>query len=206
MDLSEEYRERMVEEQIAARGITDGRVVRAFKMVPRHLFVPEVDLATAYADSPLSIGSGQTISQPFIVAKTCELAGLNGTEKVLEIGTGSGYAAAVLSLMTEAVYTVERLEGLYIRAKNILQEQGYESVNCVHGDGYKGYEPEAPYDAILLSAAPKEIPDELLRQLKVGGRMVGPIGAGEQYLLRIVRTETGYDQSTHGAVRFVPMR
>src|SRR6056297_3479644 len=135
MDLSEQYRERMVEEQIAARGITDGRVVRTFKMVPRHLFVPEVDLATAYADSPLSIGSGQTISQPFIVAKTCELAGLNGTEKVLEIGTGSGYAAAVLSLMTEAVYTVERLEGLYIRAKNILQEQGYESVNCVHGDG-----------------------------------------------------------------------
>ncbi|MFW5711456.1 MAG: protein-L-isoaspartate(D-aspartate) O-methyltransferase [Spirochaetota bacterium] len=206
MELSEQYRERMVEEQIAARGITDGRVLRAFKLVPRHLFVPEVDPATAYADSPLSIGSGQTISQPYIVAKTCELAGLSGTEKVLEIGTGSGYAAAVLSLIAEEVYTIERLEGLHIRAKSILQKLGYDSVVCIHGDGYEGYEQEAPYDAILLSAAPKDIPDELLRQLKVGGRMVGPIGTGEQYLLRIIRTESGYDQSTHGAVRFVPMR
>lgn len=206
MGFSEQYRERMVAEQIAARGITDGRILRAFKMVPRHLFVPEVDTATAYADSPLSIGSGQTISQPFIVAKTCQLAELQGSEKVLEIGTGSGYAAAVLSLIAEEVYTIERLENLYTRAKKLLWEKGYESVTCILGNGYNGYEAEAPFDAILLSAAPKEVPGRLLRQLKVGGRMVGPIGTGEQYLLRIIRTETGYEQSTHGAVRFVPMK
>lgn len=206
MELSEQYRERMVEEQIAARGITAGRLLRAFRMVPRHLFVPEIDSATAYADSPLSIGFGQTISQPYIVAKTCELADLQGTEKVLEIGTGSGYAAAVLSLLAGEVHTIERLENLYTRARNLLQENGYESVNCIHGNGYNGYPEAAPFDAILLSAAPKEVPRELVRQLKIGGRMVGPIGAGEQYLLRIVRTETGFEQSTHGAVRFVPMR
>ncbi len=206
MDFSEQYRGRMVEEQIAARGITDGRILRAFKQVPRHLFVPEVDTATAYADSPLSIGSGQTISQPFIVAKTCELANLQGTEKVLEIGTGSGYAAAVFSLMAGEVFTIERLENLYKRSKKLLQENGYESIICIHGNGYDGYEEEAPFDAILLSAAPKEVPNELLRQLRIGGRLVGPIGTGEQYLMRIVRTESGYEQSSHGAVRFVPMR
>ena len=206
MDFSEQYRERMVEEQIAARGISDGRILRAFKQVPRHLFVPEVDTATAYSDSPLSIGSGQTISQPFIVAKTCELASLQGIEKVLEIGTGSGYAAAILSMLAGDVYTIERLENLYKRSKKLLQENGYEAITCIYGNGYDGYEEGAPFDAILLSAAPKEVPNELLRQLKIGGVMVGPIGTGEQYLVRIVRTETGYEQSTHGAVRFVPMR
>jgi protein-L-isoaspartate(D-aspartate) O-methyltransferase len=206
MDLSKQYRERMVEEQIAARGITDGRLLRAFRVVPRHLFVPEVDTATAYADSPLSIGSGQTISQPYIVAKTCELAELQGNEKVLEIGTGSGYAAALLFLLAGEVYTIERLEGLYTRARNILQENGYAGVHCIHGNGYDGYPEAAPFDAILLAAAPKEVPSELVRQLKVGGRMVGPIGTGEQYLVRLVRTEGGFEQSTHGAVRFVPMR
>ena len=206
MELSKQFRDRMVEEQIAARGITDGRLLRVFRTVPRHLFVPEVDTATAYADYPLSIGSGQTISQPFIVAKSCELAELQGSEKVLEIGTGSGYAAALLSLLADEVYTIERLESLYTRARNVLRDNGYETVNCIHGNGYEGYPDAAPFDAIILSAAPKDVPSELVQQLKVGGRMVGPIGAGEQYLMRIVRTETGFEQSTHGAVRFVPMR
>src|SRR6056297_4082104 len=139
MDLSEQYREAMVEEQIAARGITDGRILHAFKMVPRHLFIPEVDPFSAYSDSPLSIGSGQTISQPYIVAKMCELAEFRGTEKVLEIGTGSGYAAAILSLLAEEVYTIERIGLLYERALKFLDESGYSSVHCIQGNGYDGY-------------------------------------------------------------------
>ncbi len=205
MDLSIQYRERMVEEQIAARGITDGRLLRAFQTVPRHLFVPEVDIASAYRDSPLSIGCGQTISQPFIVAKTFELANLYGREKVLEIGTGSGYAAAVLSLLAKDVYTIERIESLYTRTRQIIEKAGYTSITCVYGNGYEGYKGEAPYDAIILSAAPIQIPEHLLGQLKIGGRLVGPIGTGEQYLVRVVRTVDGYEQSRHGAVRFVPM-
>jgi len=206
MDFSEQYRHRMVEDQIAARGISDARLLRAFKQVPRHRFVPEIDPATAYADSPLSIGSGQTISQPYIVAKMCELAEFRGTERALEIGTGSGYAAAILSLLAEEVYSIERIGTLYERAQKYLKENGYSSVHCIQGNGYEGYPDAAPYDVILLSAAPGKIPSELLGQLKIGGRMVGPVGTMEQYLLRILRTSTGYEQSEHGAVRFVPMR
>ncbi|MFO7729883.1 MAG: protein-L-isoaspartate(D-aspartate) O-methyltransferase [Spirochaetia bacterium] len=206
MDFSEQYRHKMVEEQIAARGISDARLLRAFTQVPRHRFVPEVDPATAYADSPLSIGSGQTISQPFIVAKMCELAELQGNERVLEIGTGSGYAAAILSLLAEEVYTIERIGLLYERARKYFEENGYSAVHCIQGNGYKGYPEAAPYDVILLSAAPSKIPTELLKQLKIGGRMVGPVGTMEQYLVRILRTSTGYEQSEHGAVRFVPMK
>lgn len=206
MDLSEQYRTAMVEEQIAARGITDGRILRAFKMVPRHLFIPEVDLLSAYSDSPLSIGSGQTISQPYIVAKMCELSDLHGNERVLEIGTGSGYAAAILSVLAEEVFTVELLSSLHNRAKKILKQHEYPSVHCIEGNGYEGYEEAAPYDVILLSAAPKEVPRNLLQQLKIGGRMVGPIGSGEQYLVKIRRDKAGYKESRHGAVRFVPMK
>ncbi len=206
MERAEQFRDIMVEEQIAARGITDGRLLHAFKLVPRHFFVPEVDPFTAYTDSPLSIGSGQTISQPYIVAKMCELSDLHGTERVLEIGTGSGYAAAVLSLLAEEVYTVERISSLYKRAKRILQENEYYSVHCIEGDGYNGYEEAAPYDVILLSAAPADVPKDLLKQLKIGGRMVGPIGSGEQYLVKVIREEQGYKSTRHGAVRFVPMK
>ena len=206
MGFTEQSRHRMVEEQIASRGINDARLLRALKQVPRHRFVPEVDPASAYADAPLSIGSGQTISQPYIVAKMCELAEFRGTEKVLEIGTGSGYAAAILSLLAEEVYTIERIGLLYERALKFLDESGYSSVHCIQGNGYDGYSEAAPYDVILLSAAPGKIPAELLEQLKIGGRMVGPIGTMEQYLVRILRTSTGYEQSEHGAVRFVPMK
>src|SRR6056297_367994 len=206
MDFSEQYRHRMVEDQIAARGISDARLLRAFKQVPRHRFVPEIDPATAYADSPLSIGSGQTISQPYIVAKMCELAEFRGTERALEIGTGSGYAAAILSFLAEEVYTLERIGVLSERAQKYLEKEGYSSVHCIQGNGYEGYPEAAPYDVILLSAAPGKVPAELLEQLKIGGRMVGPIGTMEQYLVRILRTSTGYEQSEHGSVRFVPMR
>ena len=206
MDLAEQYREKMVEEQIASRGITDGQILRAFKMVPRHLFIPEVDPLTAYSDSPLSIGSGQTISQPYIVAKMCELSDLHGNEVVLEIGTGSGYAAAVLSFLAEEVFTLELLSSLHNRAKKILQHYEYHSVHCIEGNGYEGYEAAAPYDVIFLSAARKEVPWKLLQQLKIGGRMVGPIGRGEQYLVKIQRDKSGYKESRHGAVRFVPMK
>src|SRR6056297_327772 len=206
MDFSEQYRHRMVEEQIASRGIRDARILRVFTQVPRHRFVPGIDPASAYADSPLSIGSGQTISQPYIVAKMCELAEFRGTERALEIGTGSGYAAAILSFLAEEVYSIERIGTLYERAQKYLKENGYSSVHCIQGNGYEGYPDAAPYDVILLSAAPGKIPSELLGQLKIGGRMVGPVGTMEQYLLRILRTSTGYEQSEHGAVRFVPMR
>ena len=206
MGFTEQYRQRMVEEQIASRGINDARLLRAFKQVPRHRFVSEVDPATAYADAPLSIGSGQTISQPYIVAKMCELAEFQGTEKALEIGTGSGYAAAILSLIAEEVYTIERIGLLSERAQKYLQENGYSSVHCIQGNGYEGYPEAAPYDVILLSAAPGKVPAKLLEQLKIGGRMVGPIGTMEQYLVRILRTSTGYEQSEHGSVRFVPMK
>jgi len=206
MDLSEQYREAMVEEQIAARGITDGRILHAFKMVPRHLFIPEVDPFSAYSDSPLSIGSGQTISQPYIVAKMCELSDVQGHERVLEIGTGSGYAAAILSFLAEEVFTLELLRSLHSRAEKILKQQECHSVHCIEGNGYEGYEEAAPYDVIFLSAAPSEVPRKLLQQLKIGGRLVGPIGRGEQYLVKIQRDKTGFKESRHGAVRFVPMK
>src|SRR6056297_424882 len=134
MGFTEHYRNRMVEEQIASRGINDARLLRALKQVPRHRFVPEVDPASAYADAPLSIGSGQTISQPYIVAKMCELAELQGTERVLEIGTGTGYAAAVLSLLAEEVYTLERIGVLSERAQKYLEKEGYSSVHCIQGN------------------------------------------------------------------------
>jgi protein-L-isoaspartate(D-aspartate) O-methyltransferase len=136
----------------------------------------------------------------------CELADFQGTERVLEIGTGSGYAAAILSLIAEEVYTIERIGRLYEQAQKSLEENGYSSVHCIQGNGYEGYPEAAPYNVILLSAAPEKIPTELLGQLKIGGRMVGPIGTMEQYLVRILRTSTGYEQSEHGAVRFVPMK
>jgi protein-L-isoaspartate(D-aspartate) O-methyltransferase len=136
----------------------------------------------------------------------CELAEFQGTERALEIGTGSGYAAAILSLLAKEVYTIERIGLLYERVQKYLEENGYSSVHCIQGNGYEGYPEAAPYDVILLSAAPGKIPAELLEQLKIGGRMVGPIGTMEQYLVRILRTSTGYEQSEHGAVRFVPMK
>jgi len=200
-----ERRERMVREQIQARGVKDPRVLEAMRRVPRHMFVPPSVASKAYQDSPLPIGHGQTISQPFIVAYMCEALGLEGHEKVLEIGTGSGYHAAVLSLLAREVYTIEILEPLADEARERLQVLGYDNVTVVCGDGYQGLAQQAPFDAIVVTAAPPEIPQELMRQLKTGGRMVVPVGEGTQELLRITRTEQGARVERLLPVRFVPM-
>ncbi len=201
----DQERARMVREQIKARGIRDSRVLKAMASVPRHRFVPESELHRAYQDSPLPIGHGQTISQPFIVAYMCEALGLEGHEKVLEIGTGSGYHAAVLSLLAKEVYSMEIVEALADEARERLKKLGYGNVMVIFGDGYKGLPEEAPFDAIVVTAAPPQIPQELLRQLKTGGRMVVPVGRAEQELLRITRTEQGVKVERLLPVRFVPM-
>lgn len=200
-----EERLRMVREQVQARGIKDPRVIQAMGSVPRHRFVPDREVSRAYQDSPLPIGYGQTISQPFIVAYMCEALELKGHEKVLEIGTGSGYHAAVLSLLAKEVYTLEILEPLAEAAKNRLKELGYRNVKVFCKDGYKGLPDEAPFDGIVVTAAPPEIPQELMKQLKIGGRMVLPVGKGEQELLRITRTDQGAKVERLLPVRFVPM-
>jgi len=196
----------MVEDQIACRGIFDKRILHAFMMVPRHMFVPKEDMFTAYADRPVPIGSGQTISQPFIVAEMCRLGSLSGVERVLEVGTGSGYAAAILSYLAAEVYTIERINSLYHKALDVLQRLEYKNVHCIQGDGYNGYIKKAPFDFILLSAAPADIPEKIIRQLSIRGRIVAPVGREEQYLIQIRRTEKGLERSLHGAVRFVPMK
>lgn len=200
-----EERARMVKEQIRARGVRDPRVLEAMGTVPRHKFLPEAEIPRAYQDSPLPIGHGQTISQPFIVAYMCEALGLKGHEKVLEIGTGSGYHAAVLSLLAKEVYSIEILEPLASAARERLRALGYGNVKVICKDGYKGLPEEAPFDGIVVSAAPPEIPQELLKQLKTGGRMVLPVGKEEQELLRITRTEQGAKVERLLPVRFVPM-
>lgn len=196
---------RMVREQIEARGVKDPRVLDAMRTVPRHLFVPQGSARRAYEDTPLPIGKGQTISQPFIVAYMCEALQLRGQEKVLEIGTGSGYHAAVLSLLAAKVYTIELLEDLAKEAAERLRRLGYLNVEVRCGDGYKGWPQEAPFDAIVVTAAPPDIPQELVKQLKVGGRMVVPVGEGVQELLRVTRTQEGTEVERLLPVRFVPM-
>jgi len=198
-------RQRMVNTQIAGRGVTDSLVLAAMLEVPRHLFVPPEYRRFAYADHPLPIGEEQTISQPYIVALMTELLNLKGREKVLEIGTGSGYQAAVLSEIAENVYSIEILEGLAARATRRLDSLGYSNVHVMCGDGYKGWPEKAPFDAIIVTAAPDHIPKPLKEQLKVGGRLVIPIGEVYQELMVITRTASGYESKSVIPVRFVPM-
>ncbi|HVS15595.1 MAG TPA: protein-L-isoaspartate(D-aspartate) O-methyltransferase [Thermoanaerobaculia bacterium] len=201
----ERQREEMVETQIAARNITQPEVLSAMRTVPRHLFVPEEVRAGAYADHPLQIGLGQTISQPYVVALMTALLDLDGSEKVLEIGTGSGYHSAVLSRVARRVYSIEILGSLARGARNTLADLGYDNVEIRVGDGYNGWPEEAPFDAIVLTAAPKEIPQPLLDQLRVGGRMVAPVGGFFQDLRLILKTDDGIEEHSIEAVRFVPM-
>ena len=196
---------RMVRDQIEARGVKDPRVLEAMRSVERHLFVPEREKSRAYNDTPLPIGYGQTISQPYIVAYMCEALELKGGEKVLEIGTGSGYHAAVLSLLAKEVYTIEILEPLAREAQKRLESLGYRNVKVRCGDGYKGWPEEAPFDAIIVTAAPPEIPQELVNQLKVGGKMVLPVGEEIQELVRVTKEEKGIKTERLLPVRFVPM-
>lgn len=199
-------RRRMVEEQIEARGVEDARVLDALRSVPRHRFVPEGAERAAYGDSPLRIGHGQTISQPYIVAAMTELAQLPEEGcRVLEVGTGSGYQAAVLSAMGCEVWTIEIVEPLARQSAALLQALEYEPMHTRTGDGYQGWPEAAPFDAILVTAAPPEVPEPLKEQLKVGGRLVIPVGEYRQELRVIERTDTGFEERGVFPVRFVPM-
>lgn len=198
-------RQEMVKTQLETRGITDAKVLNAMGKVKRHLFVPTHQLISAYNDSPLPIGYSQTISQPYIVAYMTQAARLLPDDRVLEIGTGSGYQAAVLAEIVKEVYTIEILKPLADTARARLEEMGYRNIKVKHGDGYKGWKEYAPYDAIIVTAAPDEVPEELVRQLKVGGRMVIPIGSFFQELYLITKRESGIKQELLLPVVFVPM-
>ena len=201
-------RERMVQRQIAGRGVRSEKVLDAMRKVPRERFLPNGQAVWAYDDAPLPIGDGQTISQPYIVAYMTEALALVGGEKVLEIGTGSGYAAAVLAEIAADVYTIERIDGLAIMARMILDQLGYQNVHVRHGDGTLGWPEHAPFDAIVVTAGGPDVPDTLKRQLKIGGRLVMPIGTTTWYqeLVRVTRiTETEFDMEYLMPVRFVPL-
>jgi protein-L-isoaspartate(D-aspartate) O-methyltransferase len=198
-------RHRMVEEQIRRRGIDRPEVLAAMDTVPRHLFVPESVRDQAYEDHPLPIGEGQTISQPYVVAVMTSLLDLDGDDKVLEIGTGSGYQAAVLSRLAKAVYTIEIRAPLGRRAAETLKRLGYDNVHVRIGDGYKGWPEAAPFDGIVVTAAPDRIPPPLIEQLKVGGHMVIPVGNFFQDLMVLTKTDKGLERRTVIPVRFVPM-
>jgi protein-L-isoaspartate(D-aspartate) O-methyltransferase len=199
-------RRRMVETTIASRGIDDPRVLQAMLEVPRHLFVPVHLVGRAYEDAPLPIGEGQTISQPYIVAFMCQALKLTPSDRVLEIGAGSGYAAAVLSRIAADVQTVERHEGLATAARERLARMGYSNVSVHVGDGSGGWPDNAPYDAIVVAAAAPLVPEALLAQLVEGGRLVIPVGEAEsQSLIRMTRQGDEVRREDLGEVRFVPL-
>ncbi len=196
----------MIAEQLRRRNIRNERVLQAMARVPRHRFVPEALTEQAYSDNALPIAEQQTISQPFIVALTAEALMLQGDERVLEIGTGSGYAAAVLSLLAGEVWTIERFRSLAEVAAARLHAEGYTNVHVGIGDGTAGWPEHAPYNAIAVAAAGPHIPQSLIEQLAMGGRLVIPVGSREeQQLVRIVRTPDGLRQDRLGLVRFVPL-
>ena len=208
-----EERRTMVETQMVSPGdgrapVTSKAVIEAMQVVPRHVFVPASVRRHAYRDTPLPIGHGQTISQPYIVAWMSELLELTKDSKVLEIGTGSGYQAAVLAHMTEHVYSIEIVEALANRARKTLKEQGYDEVKCRHGDGYDGWAEHAPFDRIIVTCAPENLPEPLWKQLKPGGRIVIPIGGPYdlQRLVLVEKTSAGERRDRIlSAVRFVPL-
>ena len=198
-------RMRMVEQQIVARGIDDPRVIDAMRRVPRHRFVPEDLSPHAYEDRPLPIGYRQTISQPYIVAFMTQALQLAPDARVLEIGTGSGYQTAVLAELAAAVHSIEIVPPLAARAAAALAETGYDNVRLREGDGYAGWPDEAPFDAIMVTAAPDHVPQPLVDQLAVGGRMIVPVGAHRQTLTVLVRTDEGVTEEATLPVLFVPM-
>ncbi|HOZ08213.1 MAG TPA: protein-L-isoaspartate(D-aspartate) O-methyltransferase [candidate division Zixibacteria bacterium] len=201
-------RSRMVDEQLVRRGISDPGVLAAMRAVPRHLFIPEKYRADAYRDSPVPIGSGQTISQPYIVASMTEELALDHASTVLEIGTGCGYQTAVLAEIAGRVYSIERLPDLHELACATLGLLRYDRVNLRLGDGYRGWAEEAPFDGIIVTAAAPRIPERLTGQLSVGGRLILPVGSefGRQELVLIERTATGLVEKVLYEVRFVPMQ
>ena len=199
-------RERMIEEQLVPRGIGDPRVLEAMRQVPRHLFVEDAMQAHAYGDFPLPIGSGQTISQPYIVALMTEALQLKGSERVLEIGTGSGYQAAILSRLCLRVYTIERIDALVGRARRVFDRLRYHNIVSRIDDGTEGWSAEAPFDGILVTAGGPRIPDPLLAQLADPGRLVIPVGdQGVQDLQLVEKRDGGLTVRTIEQVRFVDL-
>jgi protein-L-isoaspartate(D-aspartate) O-methyltransferase len=198
-------RERMVTEQIVRRGVQDSLVIEAMRSVLRHAFVPVSLADEAYADHPLPIGHGQTISQPYIVAVMTELVALQPGARVLEVGTGSGYQAAILAEIADSVYTIEVIPELAERAVGTLTRLGVRNVKVRTGDGYQGWPDAAPFDAIIVTAAPDHIPQPLVDQLVIGGRMVLPVGREEQNLIVVTRTSEGVSARHEIPVLFVPM-
>ncbi len=203
-EFSKERRE-MVEQQIRARGIRNDKVLKAMRKVPRHLFMPEPQRKYAYADTPLPIGLDQTISQPFIVAYMTDAAKVSSKDKVLEIGTGSGYQAAILGEIAREVYTIEIVPELARQSGSLLKELGYKNVFAKEGNGYLGWPEHAPFDAIVVTAAPPEVPKALVDQLAIGGIMVIPVGTSYQEMMLITKTKKGVTEKRTIPVRFVPM-
>ena len=208
LDAFRQERAAMVKTQIEARGVRDVRVLEAMNAVPRHLFIGESLGSVAYADRPLGIGQGQTISQPYIVAVMTELLQLEEHHVVLEIGTGSGYQAAILAKLVNWVYTIEIVPELGQSAEKTLGDLGYDNVTVRVGDGYRGWPQQAPFDRIIVTAAPEEIPQELVAQLKPGGRMILPVGPqvwGQELLILVKDEEGNVSTEQSFPVRFVPM-
>jgi len=201
----EAMRHEMVDSQILARGVKDERVLQAMRKVPRHDFVPIIEKLAAYSDSPLPIGHGQTISQPYIVALMTELLQVEPADKVLEVGTGSGYQAAILAEVAKEVYTIEIVEPLYQTAKAKLEKFGYKNVHVRLGDGTKGWPEAAPFDKMMVTAAGLKIPDALIEQLKEGGKIVMPVGETEQMLVVGEKRNNVLKTSEKIPVRFVPL-
>lgn len=204
-EIFKKQREGMVISQIESRGVKDTLVLKAMRKVPRHLFVFESLRNVAYTDGPLPIGESQTISQPYIVALMTELLGLKGGEKVLEIGTGSGYQAAILAEIASEVYSIEIIKTLADRSESTLNSMEYENITIRCGDGYQGWEEHAPFDGIIVTAAPDHIPQPLVDQLKAGAKLVIPVGDLFQELLVVTKTEKGIKKQGVIPVRFVPM-
>jgi protein-L-isoaspartate(D-aspartate) O-methyltransferase len=199
-------RENMVELQLQRRNITDERILEAFRNVPRHEFVPDEHQDAAYSDNPIPIGYGQTISQPYVVALMIQEVGVNPNDVVLDIGSGSGYSSAILSHLADEVYGIERIEPLAIRSEETLNSLGYDNVEIKCGDGFEGWPEKAPFDVIMIGAAPETIPEKLKNQMADGGRFIGPIGGFDQRLM-ILRKKDGNIEKEEGTmVRFVPMK
>jgi len=200
-----EKRERMVKDQIEARGVRDEKILDAMRKVPRHLFIPWNMRAYAYHDEPLPIGEGQTISQPYIVAYMSEVLRLKGNERILEVGTGSGYQAAVLAEIAKEVFTIEIVKSLSLKAKKVLDKLGYKNIYFKIGDGTLGWEEHTSYDAIIVTAAPAKVPQALREQLRISGRMIIPVGSTFQELVLVTRGKKKFKEKKLLPVRFVPL-
>lgn len=200
------WRREMVEKQIASRGVTDPQVLDAMSKVQRHLFVSEALVDSAYGDFPLPIGEGQTISQPYIIAEMTQSLDLKGHERVLEIGTGSGYQAAVLSRIVYKVYTIERNHALFLQTRKLFDKLKYHNIVTRYSDGTQGWSEQAPFDAIIVTAGGQEIPSPLIQQLSTGGCLVMPVGGSNfQELLKLEKTKNGLKTTNLGGCRFVKL-